>query len=337
MVSEQLCRDWDTNAVSLGLTPKVDSNGKLVPIGVPENPSLPDHKKRIYVVWVGRALGLYHNWYVLLLPAKLTVIHTVNFCRGLVSTLVCGFSGNAFKAYVGLENARAAWETGPPGSKRLWTPPRPGPSKSTPGLPPLPRSHQDDEDDDFEFPEIGVPTRAPAIHVPIQPEDYQQLRDDARQAGAPTDYLYISSPALSATSLSTLSAMPSTPSWMSSGTLSPGTVASPDLALSMSDLSLRERFTTIDAGLSAGGSGRGGGAAPTDAARSPAARSYTLTPSPVENRGGAETSGSRVLLDKKHAMRRTKGDPVYVVVRGEHPGVYFDKYAISALLPGPLD
>lgn len=57
-VSAELIQDYDRLAASLGVTPNFDPvSGEIVPIGQPEG-----GKKTVYVVWAGRALGLFHNW-----------------------------------------------------------------------------------------------------------------------------------------------------------------------------------------------------------------------------------------------------------------------------------
>ena len=57
-VSEELILDWVEMAALLGLTPRLDANGMIVPIGKPER----GRKKKVYVVWVGRAIGIFMNW-----------------------------------------------------------------------------------------------------------------------------------------------------------------------------------------------------------------------------------------------------------------------------------
>lgn len=74
MISQQLHRDFDANAATLGLTPKLDREGRVIAIGVPEEPDLPDNKRRYYIVWIGRAIGIYHNWYAAYLACRSYVI-----------------------------------------------------------------------------------------------------------------------------------------------------------------------------------------------------------------------------------------------------------------------
>lgn len=56
-VSSELIQGYDELAASLGETPVLDENGEIVPIGHPEGTRV-----AVYVVWVGRAVGLFHNW-----------------------------------------------------------------------------------------------------------------------------------------------------------------------------------------------------------------------------------------------------------------------------------
>lgn len=54
-VAAEIIRDWDATAVSLGEMPKYDAQGLIIPVGKKEG-------RKIYVVWVGRAVGLFYNW-----------------------------------------------------------------------------------------------------------------------------------------------------------------------------------------------------------------------------------------------------------------------------------
>ncbi len=56
-LSNELIRDYDELAASLGTTPKYNSHGQIIPIGRPEGKS-----SWIYSVYIGRALGFYNNW-----------------------------------------------------------------------------------------------------------------------------------------------------------------------------------------------------------------------------------------------------------------------------------
>ncbi|KAI1783078.1 hypothetical protein LXA43DRAFT_1067986 [Ganoderma leucocontextum] len=62
MVTENYCRDFDATAAALGRTLRLDEQGRVIPIGVADDPSILPEKAGFYVVWVGRAVGLFANW-----------------------------------------------------------------------------------------------------------------------------------------------------------------------------------------------------------------------------------------------------------------------------------
>ncbi len=57
MVSMKRIAEWDTFAASLGKTPRYDKQGQVIPIGKTE-----ENRPRYYVVWHGRAIGIFCNW-----------------------------------------------------------------------------------------------------------------------------------------------------------------------------------------------------------------------------------------------------------------------------------
>lgn len=57
-MSRRLLKECDGLALSLGITPVFNQHGLIIAIGKPEG------KGRVYVVWIGRAIGLFYNWYV---------------------------------------------------------------------------------------------------------------------------------------------------------------------------------------------------------------------------------------------------------------------------------
>ncbi len=57
-MSRRLLKECDSLAHSLGVTPVFDRHGIIIAIGTMEG------KGRVYVVWIGRAIGLFYNWYV---------------------------------------------------------------------------------------------------------------------------------------------------------------------------------------------------------------------------------------------------------------------------------
>ena len=54
--SPELLRDCDMVAKALGITPRLDAEGMPIPIGEKED------RGHVYVVWVGRGIGLFYNW-----------------------------------------------------------------------------------------------------------------------------------------------------------------------------------------------------------------------------------------------------------------------------------
>ena len=59
-VVRKMIEAFDVTAYSLGPTPVYDEDGKAIPVG-PWHPG-----SRVYVVWSGRATGLFWGWYVFL-------------------------------------------------------------------------------------------------------------------------------------------------------------------------------------------------------------------------------------------------------------------------------
>ncbi|KAI9056788.1 hypothetical protein FKP32DRAFT_1615646 [Trametes sanguinea] len=112
MPSAELVATWENIANSLAPTPRYDQYGQVVPLGKPE-PVV-----RYYVVWVGRAVGIFMNW-------------------GIANAMTCGYPGAAHKKYETLEAAQLAWRQGPLGHLGEWHPP---PPPALPSLPPTPSS-----------------------------------------------------------------------------------------------------------------------------------------------------------------------------------------------------
>lgn len=247
-----------------------------------------------------------------------------------------GFPGCAHKSFKGLEAARTAWRNGPTNFKGKWTPPAPRPAKRSSSLPPLPPTEEGD-DDEYEFPVLDFAVHASPIQVPIRAEDYQQICREAQVAGVQDVPPQAPSmpPGIRTSSLSTSSwpsSALSTPSWMSSGSLSPGTVHTPDLTPAMGSLTLGERYADVDHALMRSLSMSVSSASRGPTRRGPNRREYTLAPGPMNTHPGAKSSAPRAPLDKNRAAKRLKGDPVFIVVRGEQPGVYFDLYVIALII-----
>ncbi|KAI1784621.1 hypothetical protein LXA43DRAFT_1101179 [Ganoderma leucocontextum] len=250
--------------------------------------------------------------------------------------MVSGFSGAAQKAFYGLANARAAWERGPMRNGG-WRPPRPQVARPTPNrhrVTGLPEDRDDKDDNEGISNDLEFTTRAPPIRVCISREDLCYI-NCSREGNGADDYESDSVQITPSPSPVSSASILSTPSWMSSGTLTPRTVATPQLTPSMASLSLRERFTDANSVVMHALAGSSSASTTYYSAHSsPGTRPYILTPMHVNpHLSSRRSSGARGVLGSDHAVRRAKGDPVWVVVRGERPGVYL-KYNTAVLAAG---
>ena len=57
-IDQAVIDDFDSLAVALGSTPKFNNQNEIIPIGAR------DPRGKVYVVWVGRGIGLFYNWCV---------------------------------------------------------------------------------------------------------------------------------------------------------------------------------------------------------------------------------------------------------------------------------
>ena len=57
-IDPAILEEFDLLAGAIGITPKFNSDNEIVPIGA-RNP-----RGKVYVVWVGRGVGLFSNWCV---------------------------------------------------------------------------------------------------------------------------------------------------------------------------------------------------------------------------------------------------------------------------------
>ncbi|KAI9069793.1 hypothetical protein FKP32DRAFT_1671081 [Trametes sanguinea] len=317
MPSQDLLRDFDAVATSLGVTPVLDQSGNPIPIGPQEGTDA------IYVVWIGRGIGLFRNW-------------------GLTQAMVWGFSGCAYKKYHGLDNALTGWFQGPTRMQGQWRvpsprrpllttePPPPPPSTNTPAPPKalhdqLPREVQvsnsptsgvhvalkpstpdsDEEywsycDDTINDIEDAVPTSSPS--PPPSPTLYPAStpsRDQIYSARAP---ITPPSPTISSVSSFPLSSL------LSDGTISPRTIHTPLLASPASQPSSLKSVTSSLARLTVA---------------SPA------SPSPLQRKPiHSERLNKAALMNSAGRAASTTGKAdrdVFVVVRGDQPGIYFDR------------
>ncbi|EIW53634.1 uncharacterized protein TRAVEDRAFT_52754 [Trametes versicolor FP-101664 SS1] len=312
MVSHSLLRDFDGVARAIGESPKLDRAGNPIPIGLPED------KDAIYVVWVGRCIGLFYNW-------------------GLAQAMTCGFSGCAFKKYLSLKDALLGWFQGPIRAQGTWKVPKPRPPIYTIGPPPDPTTSP--AKNDPPAPEVDVaPQTPPSIPVDLPPEspnfeeEYWGSDEDADEFHDPEEPPSTPSPPASPTlvpargvslrdyiesqktappaspSIATASSFPLS-SMLTDGTISPNTIHTPLLA---SPVSLGSPLSSLHSfspkPVLHGSSPLRGGASTAPASADPFGHGGHADP-------GASSLGA--------PPRRVR--IVYVVVRGEKPGIYFDK------------
>ncbi|OJT12472.1 hypothetical protein TRAPUB_10980 [Trametes pubescens] len=215
----------DEYAAALGPTPYFDEFGNVVPIGKPEG------KVRYYVVWVGRAIGIYMNW-------------------GIVSTLTCEYSGATFKKYTTLKDARLGWEQGPVSWNGKWEPPREpreackscksvaAPPVDVPTMPAyVPSRDQSPVRDPSSYKFHTSPQRIP---ISLPREEAEPPSSDEELYWAEDDPFVPPSPSLSSASFISGSLTP--------GTLSPGSVRTPLIPTpSLAAMSISSPRTSGDA------------------------------------------------------------------------------------------
>ncbi|KAM5534233.1 hypothetical protein V8D89_012140 [Ganoderma adspersum] len=155
---------------------------------------------------------------------------------------------------------------------------------------------------------------APPINIEILPEDYvdiYRVQGDSAElppiplANSPSSPM----PSISSVPSSSAHSSASSTSFLSSGMISVRSLdAALQLTTSMANLSVGERCSPIRRSASLRG-----------------LRQYTLTPAPVGPSVGARRSSPNLnTLTRGRVARRNKGDPIFIVVRGERPGVYLD-------------
>nr|VWP02297.1 Putative two-component response regulator SSK1p [Ganoderma boninense] len=91
---------FDAHAMSFGPLPRYNSDGTVMAVGEPYPGS------RVYVVWSGRATGLFYGW---------------DNCHAMTWR----FPGNAFVGCDSLEDAQEAFVRGPPKLTEVWRVPAP--------------------------------------------------------------------------------------------------------------------------------------------------------------------------------------------------------------------
>ncbi|KAI9068211.1 hypothetical protein FKP32DRAFT_1562202 [Trametes sanguinea] len=298
MPSAATLADWDALAKSLGDTPHLDENGLVVPLGKVE-----EARPRYYVVWHGRAVGIFLNW-------------------GLTHAMVNGFKGAVYKKYQTLEGAQAGWHQGPGCWRDSWTPP--SPRRAIPTPTPYPGPNRSPRQEQQSAGEAAPPEETLAaaqsrglvqVHLssvsvegpPSDDEDQYwsdpspEFLDDTRHPIPPP------SPSASSSDeeddLPPRSPSPSvmTATSLSSGTLSPRTIRTPlpsSPAVSISPMSV------------------------TRVKRNNSATIRTTTPELAAAASREQSRGVPVAPAKE----------AFVVVRGDRPGVYFDRNTAMFML-----
>ncbi|KAJ8457597.1 hypothetical protein ONZ51_g11434 [Trametes cubensis] len=251
-IDPAILEEFDLLAGAIGITPKFNSDNEIVPIGA-RNP-----QGKVYVVWVGRGIGLFSNW-------------------GLTAAMVKGFHGAIYKSFHTLEAARQACHSKPSESKRRGT-----------------KHAEPEADTGSAIPQVHPP---PVVHLRL-PADVAQESSDSED-GEPAS---IRAPLL-ATSVAPL---------LTSGTISGGTVTTPTTPKKMRPV----KVDMTPVGVWGASPARAGTAAPKRA------QAATSGPSEASGRESPELPYDRV--------RVRKGEYVFVVIRGDKLGIYFDR--MTALL-----
>ncbi|KAI0653951.1 hypothetical protein C8Q70DRAFT_898990, partial [Cubamyces menziesii] len=306
-----LLRDYDAVARSLGMTPKLDRQGQPIPLGQKES------KGWIYVVWIGRGIGLFNNW-------------------ALAQAMVWGFTGATHKKYPDLESALEGWAAGPLKLQGTWQIPSPRPAILTPSLQRVAHAH------DPAAPAPSLPPEVSLSHLNPwnangddndddnndndndEDDEWEYFHDAADPPATP-------SPPSSPTPRPQTQATPTTPSdrspfirgpdafrfssMLTEGTISPRTIDTPLISSPASQASPLRRAASQASSLRT----------PASQASPPGVHMLTHpTPSGQDIR-------SRIYYDRAERLLHPpdKTDPaasarkVYVVVRGDRPGIYF--------------
>ncbi|KAI0653760.1 hypothetical protein C8Q70DRAFT_1059073 [Cubamyces menziesii] len=284
-IDSAVIEEFDGLASMLGLTPKFNSQNEIIPIGAK------DPRGKVYVVWIGRGIGLFYNW-------------------GLTGAMVKGFPGAIYKSFPTLEEARQAWYGGPsvvPG----WTPPAPRPAISTPHSQSRPSKPSNAKQPKAQ-PADPIPTvhPPPLVHVRLPAEaafdsdgsdsEIQDERSPRTRRGLPacSDNL------------------PPTPAMIPAGTTSTSTThASASLPMSTPT-----KLRPVKVDISSRGVWGAGSVRPAR----PAASKRT-TESPSSPAISTDTSGRESPELPYERVHVRKGEYVFVVIRGDRPGIYFDR------------
>ncbi|KAH9855409.1 hypothetical protein C2E23DRAFT_882795 [Lenzites betulinus] len=294
--------EWDAIAACIGPTPRLDEHGHIVPIGKTER------KVRYYVVWSGRAVGIFMNW-------------------GLVSAMTSGYKGATYKKYTTLEDARVGWEEGPTLWKGKWHPPAPRPPMAAPGAhDPVMPAYTPSRDQS--------PVRDPSSYKYQSPPDRIQISLPQGEAESPpTDEEYDGDADPHCPPSPSLSSAPFLSGSLTPGTLSPWTVRTPNIPTpSLAAMSIHSPHTSRSppvleqppVKLNA-----------RDTARRTGTHGKALgAPSEGDapSRGVAAFSHASKTAFKPDGVKVPAPKQVFVVVRGDYPGLYLDRNTAMIML-----
>ncbi|OSC99712.1 hypothetical protein PYCCODRAFT_1470022 [Trametes coccinea BRFM310] len=257
-VDARTIKEYDELAAAIGDTPKYNNNGEVIAVGAAHE------RGKVYVVWVGRVIGLFNNW-------------------GLASAMTNSFPGYILKGCTDLNEAREAWLKGPSALPTWRAPQRPRPPIPTPQESACAVSN-DDGPSDSRPAVLVVPSTPLTLRMPPAAlEESTALSDEAD--GPPPS----------------IKAAPRTPRMprikgQPSGAKPIPRALTADVAPSPSTPSSPSR------------------------ARDSCAIPMTLISTALSSRDGRESPE----LSYEQAQAR-KGELVFVVVRGDRPGIYFDR------------
>lgn len=267
--------------------------------------------------------------------------------------MVTGFSGSSHKAFRSLASARRAWLQGPTAGAGNWRPPPPRPAIPTPvdarTVPPSSGSQTSPEGEEFEWglhlsrdvavPDLGHAGSSSDVEHSDDETGHRHGDDDDEELywrDYDDPYAQRDTDLLSSTisSVSSLSLSPS-PS-LTAGTISPGPVATPSLSVGAVSphstprirpraLPVPEVFVASPPMSSPGFRSR----APISSPPRPRPQPVSASPAPRVRRSSPSSSKSSARGSKDKPAVEVAAVPrpkeFFVVIRGEHPGIYMDK------------
>ncbi|KAI9069584.1 hypothetical protein FKP32DRAFT_1671250 [Trametes sanguinea] len=313
---------WEALAEVMQPSPRFDEDGQLVPLGKPEA------DVSYYVVWSGRAVGIFMNW-------------------GLANAMTCGYTGAAHKKYKTLEDARLAWAQGPTGPIEEYHPP-PEPTLR-PSTPPPPSQDDSSSDESISMPgthvqtpvaeggQAGMARATIPASLPLSPTS--SISSISYLSG-----LSISSGTATPRTVHTTRSTPTGPTPSSKTPVSPSPSKAPSpiisrttscgpgrrrepqpiriAALSRTPTSERKRPIPT-ASSTGGGSAQVGQADALLTTTASPTKGKVRSPSPPIASSSRHVEGQPQFSPQRVEVH--DGQDVYVVVRGDQPGVYLDR------------